>query len=508
MEPPFLEGKGIIQKILILLTTFNLFAASWYVLNNDIYFHTDIARDFLILKEIEEKKIVLIGARAGIEHLYHGPLWYYLNFPIYMLSSGNPVAVGWFWIFLVIIFLLICYKIAKKFFTRETGFIFIYLLSNYLIAQTREFSHPHGAFLVMPLFFYTFWRYVNTFKLKYLAFNVLLVGFIIQFEMAIGIPLLLLSFFYVLVQLLKKSKVTHIFIYFLILLPLSTFVVFDLRHDFIQLNGITKYIESRNNSYINYPKILENRSDFISNVGVPLMGGSGELNRIVFLLFSIIIFLLVKKGVNRKLYLTVIYFYFGIFVITLFNKGALLGHFVMPFIPIVFLTFSSLVTTKYRKVFYILLFFIVMINEANAMKFIQKSQEFIGKSDYSWKFLHKYSQEIFRDAENDFGYFVFSPDAFAYEPKYAMYYMSKLSKDKTASSFNKRHLTYIVATPPPPNDPYLNEEWWITNNIRITKSPRKVITYPNGYKSYRYELSDEELSMPFDQTADTGLNFR
>ena len=498
--------KGLLQKVLILLTIFNLFFASWYVLNKDIYFHTDIARDFLLLKEIKEKKVVLIGQRAGIDKLYHGPAWLYINFPVYFLSNGNPIAVGWYWIMLSIVFLFASFYIAKRLFDTEAAYFFVLLLSLYLVPQTREFSHPHGAFLVMPLFFYTFWRYAATLKTNYLVLSVLINGLLIQFEMAIGIPIFLLSTLYIIFLQFKKKKIKHIFLLLLIFIPLSTFFIFDIRHDFIQLNGLKAYIELRSSLTINYWMLLKNRFDYFANIGAPFF--TGKINIIASSMFAFLLILLIKQNTQKKLYLTFIYFYFGYFVVTLFNRGSLLIHHVMPIVPLVFLIFTSLSKTKYRQIFLILFFLIVAVKEIESLRFIQSSNSFIGKHEDSWRFLHNLSLQVFNDAQSNFGYFVYSPDAFAYEPKYAMFYTAGQFEDKVASSFSKKHLTYVVATPPPPNEPWIKDEWWTVNKIRITKQPAKAVGFSNGYKFERYELTEEEASIPFDNTADVGINFR
>ena len=100
----------------------NFLSASWYLLKGDILFHVDIARDFLVLEEIVFlKKLTLIGARSGgIPGLFHGPLWFYLNLPAFLIGKGNPLFVGLFWIILFALSLIIIYNIAKKVFDKST----------------------------------------------------------------------------------------------------------------------------------------------------------------------------------------------------------------------------------------------------------------------------------------------------------------------------------------------------------------------------------------------------
>src|SRR5579872_3698045 len=105
-----LKIKSLEHIIFWIILLFNGVLFSWTILNKDIIFNTDIASEFLVLHEISQKKIVLIGARAsGIAGLFHGPLWFYLNYPAYWIGNGNPLVVGWYWIFLTACFLIICF---------------------------------------------------------------------------------------------------------------------------------------------------------------------------------------------------------------------------------------------------------------------------------------------------------------------------------------------------------------------------------------------------------------
>ena len=64
-----------------------------------INFHVDVARDFLVIRDIvQNHKITLIGPRSGgIPGVFHGPLWLYLNIPSYLVGHGDPVIVGYGW---------------------------------------------------------------------------------------------------------------------------------------------------------------------------------------------------------------------------------------------------------------------------------------------------------------------------------------------------------------------------------------------------------------------------
>ena len=101
--------RTFLKKILLilfgLLVLANLFLAAWHFLHQDLVFSADIARDFSLFREIDRKKIILIGPRSSVSGLFHGPLWLYLNYPAYLIGQGNPVVVGWLQIALELSFL-------------------------------------------------------------------------------------------------------------------------------------------------------------------------------------------------------------------------------------------------------------------------------------------------------------------------------------------------------------------------------------------------------------------
>src|SRR3989344_1542324 len=108
--------KLLLYLILLLITLFNIYLSSSLVRHGEVNFFNDVARDFLLLQEVDYKKIVLIGPRSSTNNLFHGPLWTYINYPAYLLGDGNPVIVAWFWIVLGCMFLLSGFYMTRKLF--------------------------------------------------------------------------------------------------------------------------------------------------------------------------------------------------------------------------------------------------------------------------------------------------------------------------------------------------------------------------------------------------------
>jgi len=489
----------------------NILFASWYVLHGDLYFHTDIARDFLLLKELEDKKIVFIGPRSGAAGFFHGPLWTYINYPVYYLSNGNPIASGYFWVFLAVMILWATFFLATKIFGDYCGYISTLLLSFILVGITRDFTHPHMGMLVTPFFIYTLIRYRATFRLIYLLFHILSCGILIQLEIASGLPFTFLSFGYLIYLQAKNRKLIHLLLYPVLLIPLANYLFFDLRHNFFLTRNFYHYIkEDSSEYYVGFSNILKNRLEYIPGFVLDLTKGNFELNIILSLI--ILFFLILLLSQNNKssyFYKIFLYFFVGYFIISLKSRYYLLIQHFFAFIPIVMIVVSSIFTSKYWKYLLMILILIVSNNEIQTLRFISSFKNFTGENESSWRFYADLSRKIFKAGrEKEFGYFIYTPDKLSYSPKYAMVYGQKNNPEKKAYYFKKKPITYVIVAPPPKNDPYMSGDWWIENTINIKKKPEKVITFPNGYMIKKYELTEQEVKIPFDPSADTGIHFR
>jgi len=171
--------KKIILYLFLFLIGLCIILASWFVINGDILFYSDIARDFLLMEDIlYNKPIALIGPRSGaISGVFHGPLWLYLNLPAFILGKGNPIIVGWFWVLLYIINLIITYKIGKLLFDKHIGLIATLIVALTTISFPAGPSNPVGALILSPIFFYFLISYLKQKKIKFLLISLFIFRF-------------------------------------------------------------------------------------------------------------------------------------------------------------------------------------------------------------------------------------------------------------------------------------------------------------------------------------------
>jgi hypothetical protein len=502
--------KKIFAVIFFALLSCSAFFASWFVLNGDLQFSSDVARDFFLFGEIATKKIILIGPKSSVAGLFHGPLWLYLNFPAYILGGGNPVIVGWWWVIMSFLILIPFYFIAKKLFDKNTALLFILFSALFFSFHTKAMINPDGAMFCLPIFFFLFIQYLKTWKIKYLIAHIFVAGLIIQFQLAIGVPLLMLSIAYLTFRILRSKHKQHLLGFLTIFVPLSTYIVFDLRHQFLLFHGVLRYLSpSSGNSIIyNYSFMFMDRLRLMLSQVEFIRPDPEYRNLIVALIFIFFLVLQIKNNKHRTTYFSFLYFYVGFYALTLINRGPILYFYMYPFFPLVFLIFSSFITSNYKKVFLVIFFIIYALNFHTAILDTYNSHHFIGKDQTSWKFLDNMASTFFSTKENNFGYFVYTPDVIAYGPKYALFYEQTKHPNVNAIYLEKKPVTFMVIAPQAVDNPYISYKWWKENTINLRIPPNSVINFPNGYSIEKYNLSPEQIALPYNHNYDPGLGFR
>jgi hypothetical protein len=503
--------KWIFRICVLAFVCLAIALASQYVIHKDIYFFTDIARDFLLLEELDAKKIIFIGPRSSTTGLFHGPLWLYLNYSAYVIGGGNPVVVGWFWVGLIAVFLASSYFIAYKLFNELTASFYVVLLGTFVITETRGLYNPYGAFLLTPVFLYCFVRFIEKKTLLWAAFIMFLAGLITQFQLAIGIPLAIISAITILVMSIKTKRYLLLSAILIYLLPLSTFILFELRHDWIMTKSAYKYVfqDKLAGEYTSVFSLLADRLSLMTGGGLGLFRNFKEMySRIGFFLLAIMVATQLRQRKYVLPYISIIIIYCGFHSLTAINKtGGMLYQYYMPFFPITLLVVASSVTSKWKMLFVPLVLYVIYISMTESIAYANFAPSVIGKSEDSWKYNLEVARDLFAMPETGFGYFIYSPDTFAYEQKYAVHYVKKQST-KTTYESTKKPITYVIVAPPPPGNSNMKDEWWKVNKLRIDKKPQTVKTYPTGARIDRYELTPEEITIAPDPSVDLGIFFR
>lgn len=501
--------KVFIFLILLFLTFYNVYLGSALVRHGEVNFFNDVARDFLLLQELDEKKIVFIGPRSSTNGLFNGPLWSYINYPAFILGNGNPVIVAWFWVGLTVMFLITSFFMIKKLFGILPAAVFILLSSVKMAPHMNNVFHSEATFFFVPFLFFTICMYIKSKKNLFLVLHLLALAILIQLNVGMGIQFLMLSTLLVFWFVFKNKLWKHLLTFSLLPVFLLNLVLFDLRHGLLMAKALVATGKALQ-FFTPFGSWLENR---INNMVSLQLFEANENNFFILAVFVIIITFTIlqikKRDKYQHIYSLFLFYYFGYMFTSFFNKGILLFHYVYLLIPLTTLWLVSFLGTRYKIFFIPIILIIYTLNLQSAQSYINSRQKsFIGNDYNSWKSLELVAERIITwQKGEDFGYFVFAPDALAYQPRYAMTYHFKKAHAK-AFEYVKKQTTYIIAAPPPANNPYMTHVWWRKVQVRISSEPAETKKFPSGFTIEKFNLSPEEQRVGHVKAIELGIHFR
>ncbi|MBU0576527.1 hypothetical protein KJ654_02600 [Patescibacteria group bacterium] len=475
---------------------------SIHLWHGDVLFHTDVARDFLIMDEIVlTKSPTLIGPRSGIPGVFHGPLWYYINLPFFIISKGNPITMGWFWWFLGIASaLLFLYLIFKKTENLTVSLLATIGFSLSLLPSAAYPTNNYLANLLSFVIFYIFLKWYKNPKFIISALGWFILGLLVQFQMAFAVPLAMILFPIFIYRLAKTKQLKQIPSALTFLIPLSTFLLFDLRHDFLQIRSAISYITYPGNEDAGILLRVLDRIKLLFLDGVNIFGLNKYLSLLVISIFLFLGFKTKKQEVKLSIKLF-IYLYVGWWITTVVFSGTVWLYYFSPFFGILFFLIAIVTNgSKKAKILLLIATIILAFTAKDSMRYYNNRFDVS-----SWKLLSQISAEGLSKPNR--GYFLYSQDQFAYPLKYAFKFYQRQHPNSQATSYSKQAQTILVKGEDDPKNPFSTSEDWQLNKIRINKQPEKIIDYP-GYTLELYDLNEEEINISIDPNLITNMHFR
>lgn len=489
---------GRVYYLVIGVIVCNIILSAYWLLLGDIRYDVDISRDFLLMEEMIFVKPSLIGSHTSIGGVFHGPAWYYLNLPAFFIGGGDPLMIGWFWWFLSIMTIIIFFLIAKKMFNKQIALLAILLYSANAIINPiyglKMFFPPFGAMVLFPIFFYLFRQYILEKKIKYLVFAILTLGFIIQFEMAFGIPILGLTILFLAFFLIKKRLLKHWLSFLIILLPLSTFIIFDFKHNFLQINSIFNYLSFQlNKNTFNFTDFIIGKfTGIFSDTFYLLTQDNRILSWVCSILFVFLVFKIAMKPKDKKTYLLFIYFYFGYWLVHLSLKP-LWSSYYWPLLPVIIMLYVGLKNYLSRKAFLLIFLPLLFWNMFIGISYIHNFKiDVTERGKNSWAFNRYVAENVFNNSSDDFGYFIFTPERWVYQQWYALKYVQKKYPDRIAFPFEKKELTYLIIVDSPANDLDPVSMGWRITDLKINQEPKEKRRI-DIVEIQKYHLTDKEI---------------
>lgn len=243
--------KTILLACILLLAGFIfVLTRSAELLSRNYVFVLDQGRDFVAITDIiNGQKLTLIGSEigggyAGINGIFQGPLHYYILSFFSLLFQGDPYSgIVYMFLFSLMAFALSFY-VARVLFKSNIIAAAVSLLvaiSPPLISQAKFSWNPHPVSLVVALLFLFTYKAYSKNK-KYIFLSALTAALMYNFQIASTVPtvLALLIYFVFIVKLRKIKELAVLFGG--LLLGILPFLLFEIRHNFLALNGFVRYM--------------------------------------------------------------------------------------------------------------------------------------------------------------------------------------------------------------------------------------------------------------------------
>ncbi len=505
----FRKGKeNALICLCFLLIGISTVFASWWMLHDNINFHTDIARDFLLFEDIYfNRNITLLGPRSGgISGVFHGPLWLYINIPAYALGNGNPTIVGWFWVLLYVLSIGTVYVITRLLFSSREAFISASLFSIAGASSIPFLFNPYGALMLAPIFFYGAWKYIEKSTFWFLILAILSLGFSIQFQMAWAVPILVLITPVFIYLIFKRRQYIHLFAFLLLGIPLSSFVLFEIRNNFLQTQAVLSYITGGENATkMQIPLYLFFWKRMVAMTYEAVGQLTGYNTGVSMLLIGLFVYIYKTTSEHKRVFLLFIYLYLGYWIITLPYKGTIWGYYYWPFLSIIAVVAGVLICKLPRRLSIIVFLLVYLSSAIYTYKIIVKP--FSADDTSIWKFYKTAAEKVYNDAPNEFGYFIYTTDQFGYSSRYGMNYVQRLNPEKKAYPYEKKAVTYLLIDDPGDHR-YTNHKGWRQFDVKIQKKPVKRIQLSKNYWIEKYELTQEEIAVSSNPNLIQNLIFR
>lgn len=239
-------------EIILIVFVILAFFLRWHLMPGHLFFGPEQGRDFLAIRDIvESHKLTLIGSKTDVAGIFHGPIYYYIAAVPYLVSGGNPVFVLAFFTAVqsvsVILTYLLLFELTKK---KRAGLIgaALFAASFLFIIYSRWLSNPPLSIPLSLAFMLCLLRFIRG-KQFYLIAVAFIYGLLGQAEFINFLLFGVIGALIILIHWNKIWKTKPLIVGTSLMLALvtsfATYILFDLRHQSIVLNGFLDLIEGK-----------------------------------------------------------------------------------------------------------------------------------------------------------------------------------------------------------------------------------------------------------------------
>ena len=246
-----------------------------YLLPSHLFFGPEQGRDMLVIRDIVvNHKLTLIGAKTDISGIFHGPFFYYLASIPFTFFQGNPLAVSIFFVVLHALAVPLLYVLVFEITGKKRVSVIaaaLFALSFQGIVYARWLSNPPLSILFVILFFLFLIRFLKG-KLWNLIGAAVMYGFLGQVEFInyVLFGAVLIAVFFRYMRIWRRTPIPILFLAVVIgsICAFGTYVLFDLRHDFLITTSLIGLFKGGGYSQAFFPAAIGIGTMYIKEVAM------------------------------------------------------------------------------------------------------------------------------------------------------------------------------------------------------------------------------------------------
>jgi len=348
----------VISALVIFFRVFNFEKSFFFAHDQDLY--------SWIAKDIIGGHQRLVGQLTSVEGVFIGSFYYYLMALFYKIFSMNPMGavvpltlIGLFnaWSF---------FYILKRHFGFRVGIVGVLLWSvSWGVATYERWSVPTQPTLTWSVWFLAVILELYKGNLKYLWVYGLLIGFTWQFHIALLpiLPIPILAYFlgkHNLNKLICRESILGIL---MLVISLSPFLIFELKHNFSQIKAITSGINKDTGGVSGILKLNKVMMASGKELQVRLFEGFNTINP--YLMWLLVIFILIvttiKRQTDRRLSILFVIWFLMILVSQFVSKRVVSEYYFSNFVPVVYM-YIAIYLSHFKKYFWLIFGVFLVIN--------------------------------------------------------------------------------------------------------------------------------------------------
>ncbi len=379
--------------LLIVVTIIAIFPRALEVFNPyNYFFNPEQGIEYLVTKSIVvDHQVVLTAHQGGFGDFFKGPGFNYLLTIPFILTSGDPFGGRLMMLVISVLTVPFAFIFSNRMFGLKTASLISFLLavSPNLKDYAGGISPPFVMPLLTVLFIYFLFMAFHGHK-KYIPLLIFIVGLMTHFEMAAAGILLTLLILTGLVCLAKKTIPYRYYLlsigsFALAVLPL---IVFDIKNDFYNVNGVVKMIDTgktqaSNSLLSDLGNLISNRIDVFAWNFISTFSPNLTIWLLVLIIFLFGVFLFARnRKVPRKEKIFVSYL--GLipvfsFLFLIIYPGNVINQWWIIYLTIIYCFLLGIVLNylwKYSKIRLLIVFtlFVLSLAFLNRTIFIYKTQ--------------------------------------------------------------------------------------------------------------------------------------